>query len=66
MSVCVPVVAKEIFKIAVALAPAVAVAPAGARVAVPIVAVPSLNVTFPVGPSVLLDCELIATDRVMP
>ena len=51
---CTPVVAKDVFRTAVALAPAVAVAPAGTAAAVPIVVAPSLNVTFIVGPTVLL------------
>jgi hypothetical protein len=66
VSVCVPVVAKDVFKTAVALAPAVAVAPTGVTVAVPRLVVPSMKVTFPVGPAVLLDCVLMATDKVMP
>jgi hypothetical protein len=64
VSVCVPVVAKDVFKTAVALAPAVAVPPAGTTAAVPIVVAPSLNVTFVVGPTVLLLAELIVTDSV--
>jgi hypothetical protein len=55
----------DVFKVAVALAPAVVVAPAGVSGAVPIVAVPSINVTLPVGPTALLLCVLIATDNVM-
>jgi len=64
--VCTPVVAKDVFRTAVALAPAVAVAPAGTAAAVPIVVAPSLNVTFIVGPTVLLLAELIVTESVMP
>ena len=59
-------VVKDVFKTAVALAPAVTVAPAGVAVAVPMVVVPSLKVTFPVGPVMLLLGVVIATDKVMP
>lgn len=48
---------------AVPLAPTVD-APAGVTVAVPMVLLPSLKVTLPVGPCALLLCELIAIDKV--
>jgi len=59
----VPVVARVVLRDAVPLAPAVAVALAGVTFAVPIEVLPSLNVTVPVGPWVLLLCELIFTDK---
>ena len=49
---------------AVPLAPALDVAPAGVTEAVPMVVLPSLKVTLPVGPCALLLCELIPTDKV--
>ena len=61
---CDPPAEKVVVREAVALAPAVAEAPAGVALAVPRVAVPSLNVTVPVGPCVLLLCEEMATESV--
>ena len=59
-----PLVAKVVVKVAVPLAPTVAVAPAGVTFAVPMVVLPSLNVTVPVGPCVLLLWEPMVTDKV--
>lgn len=60
-----PVVANVVVKEAVPLAPVVEVAPAGVTVCgVPMVLLPSLNVTVPVGPWVLLLGDVIVTDRV--
>ena len=58
-----PVVAKVVVKTAVPLAPTVVVAPAGVTFAVPMVLLPSLNVTVPVGPCVLLLWEPMVTDK---
>jgi hypothetical protein len=52
---CEPVIAKDVVKAAV---------PVELTVAVPIAVVPSLKVTLPLGPVVLLLWELIITDRV--
>jgi len=49
---------------AVPLAPAFAVAPAGVTFAVPMVVLPSLNVTVPVGPWMLLLWDAMLTDKV--
>jgi len=59
-----PVEAKVVLKDAVPLAPAVAVALAGVTLAVPIAVLPSLNVTVPVGPCVLLLWDAMLTERV--
>ena len=56
--------AKVVVKTAVPLAPTVAVAPAGVTFAVPMVVLPSLNVTAPVGPCVVLLWEPMVTDKV--
>ena len=59
-----PVVAKVVLREAVPLAPVVEVALAGVTFAVPTVVLPSLNVTVPVGPWVLLLWDAMLTDRV--
>ena len=64
VSECVPDVANVAVVDAVPLAPTVEVAPTGVTVAVPIVVVPSLKVTLPVGPWALLLWVAITTDRV--
>jgi hypothetical protein len=60
----VPLVVKVILNEAVPLAPTVAVAPAGVTFAVPRLAVPSLNVTVPVGPCALLLMDPMVADKV--
>src|SRR5215469_16509379 len=61
---CVPVVENVCVNVAEPPANDTALAPAGTAATVPIVAVPSLNTTFPVAPNTLLLCDEINAVKV--
>jgi hypothetical protein len=63
--VCGPREVKVVVRVAVPLAPAVAVAPADSTLGLPIGVVPLKNVTVPLGPAVLLLAEEIVAVNVI-